>query len=51
MNQSLVSATANKIRLLMNMLYRTHVGQDNDKTLNLFSTRMMPFRWPEGEIT
>jgi hypothetical protein len=42
MNQSLVSITANKIRLLMNMLYRTHVGQENDKTLNPFSTRMMP---------
>ena len=51
MNQSLVSITANKIRLLMNMLYRTHVGQENDKTLNPFSTRMMPLRWPEGEIT
>jgi hypothetical protein len=42
MNQSLVSITANKIRLLMNMLYRTQVGQENDKTLNPFSTRMMP---------
>ncbi len=51
MNQSLVSITANKIRLLMNMLYRTHFGQENDKTLNPFSTRMMPLRWPEGEIT
>jgi hypothetical protein len=43
--------TANKIRLLMNMLYRTHIGQENDKTLNPFSTRMMPLRRPEGEIT
>ncbi len=51
MNQSLVSITANKVRLLMNMLYRTHVGQENDKTLNPFSTRMMPLRWPEGEMT
>jgi hypothetical protein len=50
-NQSLVSITANKIRLLMSMLYCTHVGQENDKTLSPFSTRMMPLRWPEGEIT
>ncbi len=51
MNQSLVSITAIKIRLLMNILYRTHIGQENDKTLNPFSTRMMPLRWPEDEIT
>ncbi len=51
MNQSLVSITANKIRLLMNMLYHTYIGQENDKTLNSFSTRMMPLRRPEGEIT
>ena len=51
MNQSLVSITANKIRLLMNMLYRTQVGQENDKSVNPFSTSMMPLRWPEGEIT
>jgi hypothetical protein len=51
MNQSLVSITANKTRLLMNMLYCTHVGQKNNKTLNSFRTRMMPLRWPEGEIT
>ncbi len=51
MNKSLVSITTNKIRLLMNMLYPTHIGQDNDKTLNSFSTRMMPLRRPEGEIT
>jgi hypothetical protein len=50
-NQTLVSIIANSIRLLMNMLYRTHVGQDNDITLNPFSTRLMPLRWPEGEIT
>jgi hypothetical protein len=51
MNQSLVSITANKIRLLMNMLHRTRIGQENDKTVNLFSTRMMPLRRPEGENT
>ncbi len=51
MNQSLVSITTNKIRLLMNMLYRTQVGQENDKSVDPFSTRMMPLRWPEGEIT
>ncbi len=51
MNQSLVSITANKIRLLMNMLYRTQVGQENDKSVNPFSTRMMPLRRPEGKIT
>ncbi len=51
MNQSLVSITVSKIKLLMNMLYRTHIGQENDKTFNPFSTRMMPLRWPEGEIT
>jgi hypothetical protein len=51
MNQSLVSINANKIRLLMNMLYCTHVRQENDKTLNPFSTRMMPLRRPESEIT
>ncbi len=51
MNQSLVSITANKIRLLMNMLYCTRVGQENDKIVNPFSTRIMPLRWPEGENT
>jgi hypothetical protein len=51
MNQSLVSIPANKIRLLINMLYCTHVGQENDKTFNPFSTRIMPLRRPEGEIT
>jgi hypothetical protein len=44
MNQSLVSITANKIRLLMKMLYCTCIGQENDKTVNPFSTRMMPLR-------
>jgi hypothetical protein len=48
-NQSLISITANKIRLLLNMLHRTHVGQENDKTVNLFSPRMMPLRWLGGE--
>ncbi len=51
MNQSLVSITANKIMLLMIMLYRTCVEQENDKTVNPFSTRMMPLRRPEGENT
>jgi hypothetical protein len=51
MNQSIVSITANKIRLLMNMLYCTRVGQENNKTVNPFSTRMMPLRRPEGENT
>ncbi len=51
MNQSLVSITATKIRLLMNVLYRKRAGQKNDKTVNPFSTRMMPLRQPEGEIT
>ncbi len=51
MNQSLVSITSNKIRLLMNMLHCTQVGQENDKFVNPFSTRMMPLRQPEGEIT
>jgi hypothetical protein len=51
MNHCLVSITANKIRLLMNMLYQTCVGQDNDKTVNPFSTRLMPLRWPESEIS
>jgi hypothetical protein len=51
MNQSLVSITTNKIRVLMIMLYCTQVGQENDKSVNPFSTRMMPLRWPEGKIT
>ncbi len=51
MNHSLVSITANKIRLLMNMLYQTRIGQDNDKTVNPFSTRSMPLRRPESEIS
>jgi hypothetical protein len=51
MNQSLVSITATKIRLLMNVFYRKRAGQENDKTVNPFSTRMMPLRWPDGEIT
>jgi hypothetical protein len=50
-NHSLVSITANKIRLLMNMLYRTCVGQENDKTVNPFSTRLMPLRRLESENT
>ncbi len=32
MNQSLVSITATKIRLLMNVLYRKRAGQENNKT-------------------
>jgi hypothetical protein len=48
MNQSLVSITATKIRLLMNVLYCKHAGQENDKTVNPFSTRMMPLRRPDG---
>jgi hypothetical protein len=48
-NQSLVSITANKIRLLLTMLYCTRIGQENDKTVNPFSTRMMPLRRPGGE--
>jgi hypothetical protein len=51
MNHSLVSITANKIRLLMNMLYQTRIGQDNDKTDNPLSTRLMPLRRPESEIS
>ncbi len=51
MNQSLVSITATKIRLLMNVLYCKRAGQENNKTVNPFSTRMMPLRRPEGEIT
>jgi hypothetical protein len=51
MNHSHVSITTNKIGLLMNMLYRTRVGQENDKTVNPFSTRLMPLRWPESENT
>ncbi len=51
MNQSLVSITATKIRLLMNVLYCKCAGQENNKTVSPFSTRMMPLRWPDGEIT
>jgi hypothetical protein len=51
MNQSLVSITASKIRSLMNVLYRKRAGQENNKTVNPFSTRMMPWRRPDGEIT
>ncbi len=51
MDHSFVSITANKIRLLMNMLYQTCVGQDNGKTVNQFSTRLMPLRRPESEIS
>jgi hypothetical protein len=51
MNQILVSITANNIRLLMNMLYCTRVGQEKDKAVNPFSTRMMPLRQPEIENT
>jgi hypothetical protein len=51
MNHSLLSITTNKIRLLMNMLYQTRVGQENDKTVNSFSTRLMPLRRPESEIS
>ncbi len=51
MNQSLVSITATKIRLPMNVLYCKCAGQENDKTVNPLSTRMMPLTRPEGEIT
>ncbi len=51
MYHSLISITANKIRLLMNMLYQTRIGQENDKTVNPFSTRLMPLRRPESENT
>jgi hypothetical protein len=51
MNHSLVSITPNKIRLLMNMLYRTHIGQENDKIVIPFRTRLMPLRRPESEIS
>ncbi len=51
MNHSLVSSTTNKIRLLMNMLYQTRVGQENDKTVIPFSTRLIPLRRPESDNT
>ncbi len=51
MNHSLVSITTNKIRLLMNMLYQTLVGQENDKTVISFSTRSMLLSRPESEIS
>ncbi len=50
-NQSLFFITAIKIGHFMNMLYCTGIRQENDKTLNPFSTRVIPLRRPEGEIT
>ncbi len=31
--------------------FQTHIGQENDKTVNPFSTRLMPLRRPESEIS
>ena len=49
LNHSLTNVTAHNIRLLLNKLYRSHVKAENDKTVNPFSSRLMPLRRPKSK--
>ncbi len=44
LNYSLANVAAHNIRLLLNKLYRSHINAINDKTVNPFSSRLMPLR-------
>ena len=44
LNHSLANVTAHNIRLLLNKLYRSRINAINDKTVNPFSSRLMPLR-------
>jgi hypothetical protein len=49
LESSLAVLTANNIRLLLNKLYRSHVGSVNNKVVNAFTSRSMPLRWPRSK--
>ncbi len=49
LESSLAVLTANNIRLLLNKLYRSHVGSVNNKVVNAFTSRSMPLRWPKSK--
>ena len=49
LNHSPTNVTAHNIRLLLNKLYRSHVKAENDKTVNPFSSRLMPLRCPKSK--
>jgi hypothetical protein len=44
LNYSLANVAAHNSRLLLNKLYRSCVNATNDKTVDLFSSRLMPLR-------
>jgi hypothetical protein len=49
LESSLAVLTTNNIRLLLNKLYRSHVGSDNNKVVNAFTSRSMPLRRPKSK--
>jgi hypothetical protein len=49
LESSLAVPTANNIRLLLNKLYRSHIGSDNNKVVNAFTSRSMPLRRPKSK--
>jgi hypothetical protein len=49
LESSLAVQTANNIRLLLNKLYRSHVGSVNNKVVNAFTSKSMPLRRPKSK--
>jgi hypothetical protein len=49
LESSLAVLTTNNIRLLSNKLYRSHVGSDNNKVVNAFTSRSMLLRRPKSK--
>jgi hypothetical protein len=49
LESTLAVLTANNIRLLLNKLYRRHVGSVNNKVVNAFTSRSMPLRQPKSK--
>ncbi len=49
LESSLAVLTTNNIRLLLNKLHRSHVGSDNNKVVNAFTSRSMPLRRPKSK--
>ncbi len=49
LESSLAVLTANNIGLLLNKLYRSHVGSVNNKVVNAFTSRSMPLRQPKSK--
>jgi hypothetical protein len=49
LESSLAVLTANNIRLLLNKLYRSHVGLVKNKVVNAFTLRSMPLRRPKSK--